>query len=303
MPQTADEQKIEAAGGLTPILEAASLNAVLAHNWRISSFSGLTRDIHQPAHGGSARSGEDSILDFPAGSHVGLLLHELLEHLDFQLNIQIQCTDLLPRLTPRFGLDSNDYTNTLSGWMETLMLCPINEAGLTLSALSAKQRMNELAFDFALDELDIEKLNTFLQGIAGPALAPVTVNNFSGLITGVIDLVFEHRGKYYLADYKSNFLGASLLDYTADKLQAAIYDRRYDLQYLLYSVALHRYLAQWLPDYEYEHHFGGVYYLFIRAMRPRHGNRYGVFFDLPDYDVLQQLALLMSTSTAKRGEQ
>ena len=244
-----------------------------------------------------------SILDFPAGSHVGLLLHELLEHLDFQQNIQIQCTDLLPRLTPRFGLDSNDYTNTLSGWMETLMHCPINEAGLTLSALSTKQRLNELAFDFALDELDIEKLNTFLQGIAGPALAPVTVNNFNGLITGVIDLVFEHHGKYYLADYKSNFLGASLQDYTADKLQAAIYDRRYDLQYLLYSVALHRYLTQRLPGYEYEHHFGGVYYLFIRAMRPQHGNRYGVFFDLPDYDVLQQLDLLMSTSTATRGEQ
>lgn len=303
LPQTTDGQKIDAAGELAPILEAASLNAVLANNWRISSFSGLTRDIHQAAHGGSARSGEDSILDFPAGSHVGLLLHELLEHLDFQQNIQTQCADLLPRLTPRFGLDSNDYTNTLSGWMETLMHCSINEAGLTLSALSAKQRLNELAFDFALDELDIEKLNTFLQSIAGPALAPVTVNNFGGLITGVIDLVFEHDGKYYLADYKSNFLGASLQDYTADRLQAAIYDRRYDLQYLLYSVALHRYLTQRLPDYEYEHHFGGVYYLFIRAMRPQHGSRYGVFFDLPDYDVLQQLDLLMSTSTARRGEQ
>ena len=187
--------------------------------------------------------------------------------------------------------------------METLMLCPINDAGLTLSALSVKQRLNELAFDFALDELDIAKLNTFLQGLAGPVLAPVAVNNFCGLITGVIDLVFEHQGKYYLADYKSNFLGASLQDYTTDKLQVAIYDRRYDLQYLLYSVALHRYLAQRLPDYKYERHFGGVYYLFIRAMRPRHGNRYGVFFDLPDYDDLNELDLLMSTSAAKRGEQ
>ena len=92
-------------------------------------------------------------------------------------------------------------------------------------------------------------------------------------------------------------------DYTTDKLQVAIYDRRYDLQYLLYSVALHRYLAQRLPDYKYERHFGGVYYLFIRAMRPRHGNRYGVFFDLPDYDDLNELDLLMSTSAAKRGEQ
>ena len=59
-------------------------------------------------------------------------------------------------------------------------------------------------------------------------------------------------------------------------------DRRYDLQYLLYSIALHRYLSQRIPDYRYEQHFGGVYYLFIRAMRPQYGPAYGVFFDLPD---------------------
>jgi len=278
-------------------LQPASFKAILANNWRISSFSGLTRDIHQTAHGGSSGKGEDAILDFPAGSHVGLLLHSVLERLDFQLPIENQCAELLPRFAPQFDLDSYEYQATLSRWMASLMHCPLNGSGLTLSSLSMAQRLNELAFDFALDELQIDRLNSFLQDLAGQHLPPLELDNFRGMITGIIDLVFEHEGKYYLADYKSNFLGASLYDYTPDKLQLAIYDRRYDLQYLLYSVALHRYLAKRVPDYHYELHFGGVYYLFIRAMRPQHGQQYGVFFNLPDYNRIVELDHLMAAST------
>ena len=301
LPQTDDTEALTLFSEPTPVLQAIQFSVALASNWRISSFSSLTRDIHQTAHGGSSGPGEDFILDFPAGSHVGLLLHHVLEQLDFQQPVKSQCAEWLPRYAPRFGLDSNEYQNAVTRWMETLMSSPIDGSGLSLSSLSNQQRLNELAFDFALDELDIESLNSFLQRLAGRQLAALEISSFGGLITGVIDLVFEHEGKYYLADYKSNFLGARLEDYTADKLRLAIYDRRYDLQYLLYSVALHRYLTQRVPDYNYEKHFGGVYYLFIRAMRPQHGNRYGVFFDLPRYHDLEQLDQLLSTATPVAG--
>ena len=107
------------------------------------------------------------------------------------------------------------------------------------------------------------------------------------MITGVIDLVFEYQGRYYLADYKSNYLGNDLQDYSADKLRQAMLDRRYDLQSLLYLLALHRFLAQRIPDYQYERHFGGSYYLFLRAMRAEHGPRYGVFFERPDLATIE----------------
>jgi exodeoxyribonuclease V beta subunit len=123
------------------------------------------------------------------------------------------------------------------------------------------------------------------------------------MITGVIDLVFEYQGKYYLADYKTNYLGASLEDYSSGNLLRAILDRRYDLQYLLYSIALHRYLSQRVANYTYERHFGGVYYLFIRAMRPEHGPAYGVYFDLPDFNDLGALDSLLTAQSEPGWQQ
>jgi exodeoxyribonuclease V beta subunit len=295
LPQPTNGLKMDLSVNRAP-LEAAAFKRKPGVDWQIASFTGLTRDIHQVAHGGSSGISGDSILDFPAGSHVGLLLHSLLEHLDFQGDIQAQCADLLPLYAPRFDLDSADYRKTLCHWMETLMTSPLNPGGLTLSALSTRQRLNELAFDFSLDSFSVDKLNHLLANISGDELTPINVDSFRGLITGVIDLVFEYQGKYYLADYKSNYLGASLGDYTQQNLKRAIFDRRYDLQYLLYSVALHRYLSQRIPDYQYERHFGGVYYLFIRAMRPSQQPLHGVYFELPNYADLNALDTLMSGS-------
>jgi exodeoxyribonuclease V beta subunit len=101
-----------------------------------------------------------------------------------------------------------------------------------------------------------------------------------GVLKGYIDLVFEYQGRFYLADYKSNWLGHGPADYARPALWAAIAEHRYDLQYLVYTVALHRYLRQRLPDYDYARHFGGVYYLFLRGMAPDHGTA-GIWYDCP----------------------
>ena len=76
---------------------------------------------------------------------------------------------------------------------------------------------------------------------------------------GFIDLVFETEGRYYLVDYKSNWLGMSLEDYHAARLPAVITQAGYPLQYLLYTVAVHRYLRHRLAGYDYDRDFGGVY--------------------------------------------
>jgi exodeoxyribonuclease V beta subunit len=90
-----------------------------------------------------------------------------------------------------------------------------------------------------------------------------------------------------------------LQDYAPDRLQQAMLDRRYDLQSLLYALALHRLLALRQPDYDYDRHFGGSYYLFLRAMRPQQGNRYGVHFERPGLDAIEQFDALFSYSPAQ----
>ncbi len=44
-------------------------------------------------------------------------------------------------------------------------------------------------------------------------------------------------------------------------------ENNYHLQYLIYTVAVKKYLKSRLPDFNYERDFGGVIYLFLRGMR------------------------------------
>jgi exodeoxyribonuclease V beta subunit len=275
-----------------PAAQLAKFSRSSMTQWRINSFTALTRGIHQPAHFGATASQDDPVLDFPAGSHVGLLLHSLLENIDFQQDIRKQCTQLFPRLLPLAGI-SPEHESTLLAWLEHIVSTPLDGAAMTLGNISSRQRLNELAFDFALDHLNIDALNQFMQSLSPLPLQAVSSPEFCGLITGVIDLVFEYQGRYYLADYKSNLLGSNLEDYRPENLQQAMLGRRYDLQALLYTVALHRLLALRLPNYDYEQHFGGCYYLFLRAMRPQHGRHYGIHFDRPELKTIQQLDQLM----------
>ena len=98
-----------------------------------------------------------------------------------------------------------------------------------------------------------------------PVMLP-SYKKLSGMMHGFIDLIFEYQGKYYLCDYKSSHLGDNFQDYQFDALLDNVEKNYYDLQYLIYSLALHRYLKQTLVDYDVNQHFGGVYYLYLRGM-------------------------------------
>ena len=99
-------------------------------------------------------------------------------------------------------------------------------------------------------------------------------------------------------DYKSNWLGAEPAAYRRSRLDEAMARESYVLQYLIYIVALHRYLRLRLPDYDYERHFGGVFYLFLRGMDPALGSDCGVFRDRPSLALVEALDALMATGRA-----
>lgn len=101
-----------------------------------------------------------------------------------------------------------------------------------------------------------------------------------GFLTGAIDLIARSHGRYYIIDWKSNFLGNKIHNYHEDALLWAIMDHHYFLQYTIYTMALHRYLSLRLPGYNYSEHFGGIYYLFVRGLSTtQEDHDYGVFYD------------------------
>jgi exodeoxyribonuclease V beta subunit len=288
LPEPA-ESPIRPPAEAAPELAPRPFGGRIATDWRISSFSALTRDVHSGPAIPRSPAAEDVAMRFPAGTQVGSYLHLLLERIDFQGDVRAQVLALSARVAPRFGIDHARWGADAAELLERVVQTPLDANGLRLAAIPAARRLSELEVDFATEPVSIPALNRLLARAAGEPLAPLEVEGFQGLVNGVVDLVVEHEGRYYIADYKSNYLGGAFADYAAERLRAVVYERRYDLQFLLYTLALHRYLGRRLPGYDYARHFGGVYCLFLRGMRPESGPRCGVFPIRPALDVLAEL--------------
>jgi exodeoxyribonuclease V beta subunit len=169
--------------------------------------------------------------------------------------------------------------------------------GIVLGAIPAAKRLAELEFSLPAPSVSALTLNAVLKrdGYDVPRLA---FRDLEGYLKGYIDLVFEHDGRYYVLDWKSNHLGYAASDYGPAALAEAMAEHGYHLQYLLYSLALERYLRHRLPDYDRDRHFGGVLYLFVRGVRPDwrndDGSATGIYFHRPAAATLARLEALFA---------
>ena len=151
------------------------------------------------------------------------------------------------------------------------------------------RRLVELEFHFPVEGLDRARLSSRLveHGYPDPfvradgATGAPSPSAAHGFLRGYIDLVVEHDARWYVLDYKSNWLGPRPDDYAPGALEEAMRVGNYTLQALIYLVALHRHLALRLPGYQYERHMGGAFYLFLRGIDPTAGMRRGVHFERP----------------------
>jgi exodeoxyribonuclease V beta subunit len=109
-------------------------------------------------------------------------------------------------------------------------------------------------------------------------------------MNGLMDLFFEWEGKFYILDWKSNYLGDRVEDYSEEQLKTAMAENNYHLQYHLYTLAAVRYLQSRIPEFDYDSQFGGVIYLFVRGVR--RGRREGIFFTMPDRKVIEGMDAL-----------
>ncbi|MBH02997.1 MAG: exodeoxyribonuclease V subunit beta [Xanthomonadales bacterium] len=161
-----------------------------------------------------------------------------------------------------------------------------------LAGLAGANMLTEMEFMLRLRGQRLGTLIDTLRahGYLGAALGGHPAQTLYGLMQGFIDLVVERDGRFYILDYKTNRLGDTPADYDGPALQRAITRSHYDLQYLIYTVALHRHLGRCLPDYDPALHLGGVQYLFVRALDGR--STAGVYLDMPDIVLINALDAL-----------
>jgi exodeoxyribonuclease V beta subunit len=152
-----------------------------------------------------------------------------------------------------------------------------------LNQVTIEKRINELEFDFLLSPFNTAQLQA-LSSDAHPFRIK-SIDELEGIMNGKIDLFFEHEGKYYILDWKSNFLGNSLEFYDTEHVKAAMYENNYNLQYLIYTVALTKYLKLRKPDFDYDRDFGGVIYLFLRGVRA--GEQTGIYYTKPKKQLIK----------------
>ena len=302
----------------------AALTPQRAHHslWWTASFSAITRGLVSESKRDEAVA--DAITDaateasasstpapesispwqsFPAGARYGTLLHDLLEWLsqnhwpvanphapEWATHAWAQ---LLERKTSWLQLDDAAQAQ-LEPWLHAVVSTPLpldslQAAPLTLNALTPDHMWPEMEFNLEVQQLSASVLDHHIQahvcpGAHRPALQP---RMMQGMLTGSLDLVLQHDGRYWVVDYKSNKLDS----YDSATLQDAVLHKRYEVQYVLYTLALHRLLKVRLPNYNYAQHMGGAVYLFMRGISSAGA---GVHVDRPPQALIETLDALFA---------
>lgn len=288
-----------------PLKQQALFRARVGHrslfaSWRFASFSSLFSRADsavqiEPSNTSLAYPADD-ILHFPRGIVAGEYLHRLFELTDFTqpASWPAAVERVLHERTLPAGGEPAVLRSMLTGLLSNLAHTELTP-GLKLTMVNPKRVFRELEFTFSADALDLSAVRELLKkhhylDVTFEAKA------LTGYIKGAIDFVFEHAGQFWIADWKSNYLGATPADYNQASLHVAMSVHGYHLQALLYTLAVHRYLRIKQPAYDYATHYGGYAYLFVRGVRPDwriEGQAAGVYHHKPPLEVIEALDRLM----------
>lgn len=286
-----------------------AFNRSLQRSWRVSSFTGLSESAHEhesPDHDVQANAKAASevqvsmvepegIHAFPRGAQAGVFWHELLEEI-----LMHRVRDKRVFVSDTMKKYSMDVAwlpvvdKVLTQWLDTPLYSPLDVTPMVLSKLDA--RVAEMEFVYPVQGL---RADAFLNlpdvpPVYAEALKQLDFSTLNGYLKGFMDLVCRHDGRYYVVDYKTNWLGSDAAAYTPERLERAVAESHYYLQYWLYVLALHRHLRATLGvHYDYERDMGGARYLFLRGID---ASTQGVYARKPSHALIHALDKLMEGS-------
>jgi exodeoxyribonuclease V beta subunit len=278
--------------------------------WRLTSFTGLVADAHSeesrdvadpllvPALPGE-RAVATGFRAFPAGRQGGIALHDIFESLDFRRTVEPRTREMVQRTLSRHGLfddtaEGATRVDDVTQMLHTVSTAPIPGASFALAQVPVRDSLREWRFDLSVNTASARRIADVLVTHGSPharAYAPVlrTLRDsvVGGYLSGVVDIAFEHEGRWWLVDWKSNHLGDGDEDYAPEALSHAMMQAHYTLQYHLYLLALHRHLQLRQPGYDAAKHWGGVAYVFLRGVTGTGDD--GWFRDTPTPALLEAL--------------
>ncbi|HGO4266966.1 exodeoxyribonuclease V subunit beta [Klebsiella pneumoniae] len=312
IPGELDLTPWQAPAATIPRLSARELQRRIADDWRVTSYSGLQQhgfsggqdllprlDVDAAGVGEVVEEPQLTPHQFPRGAAPGTFLHSLFEELDFTQPVP---EGWMAEKLQLSGFDAQ-WAPVLTDWLGGVLKTRLPGPDIALNQLAARDKQVEMAFYLPITQLlTAERLDALIRQY-DPLSAdtpPLDFRQVHGMLKGFIDLVFRHEGRYYLLDYKSNWLGEDREAYTRPAMEQAMRAHRYDLQYQLYSLALHRYLRHRLADYDYDRHFGGVIYLFLRGMDGQEGGQ-GIFTTRPVRPLIDGLDQLFAGETQEEA--
>lgn len=324
---TIDVVEIPEPGAATPFVPirddgmafaGRKFSGVISSDWRVASFTAFAsqeitaselpdRDERNAGKevSGSRDAGapaEKSIFTFPRGTQAGIFFHEIFEGLNFARSSPEAVGCLVEKGLEKFGFD-REWQPHVCDMVSRVLTTPLAgpEGAFSLAAIKPGSWIAELEFYFPLQFITSDLLTACLRkwgalhepADLGKVCASLKFRPVRGMVRGFMDMVFEHGGRYYLIDWKSNHLGGRVEDYAREALKTAMENNLYPLQYLLYTVALNRYLSLRVRGYDYATHFGGVLYVFLRGVSPERGEACGFFRDLPPLEMIAELTQLL----------
>ncbi|HWJ94755.1 MAG TPA: UvrD-helicase domain-containing protein, partial [Telluria sp.] len=228
-----------------PLVDAATFDGQFERDWTVGSFTSLARH----ATAAPLRAMDETLLEeppaevqpmatddapwhrFPRGSVPGNFLHEQLEWIaneGFDSTGDAYFDERLGQRCDRAGW-GHRKDDTIA-WLRKVVATPLPPLSAALADIKAP--LPEMEFWFPSEQLAVGKLDRLcrerlLGGVPRPFLP---ARELHGMLKGFADLVFEHEGRYWVLDYKSNALGVGDAAYTRNAMAQAMGDHRYDIQ-------------------------------------------------------------------------
>ena len=210
--------------------------------------------------------------DMPGGIDVGLMFHDILEYIDYGLVLKKRAPgrktigsltddpntrEMILKQMEVHGINERweEYIFTVIRNTLTTPVTPVGD-GFSLAHLRKEDRLHEVEFYYSFPDRETH----------------------DGFIRGFVDLVFRKGQKFYIADWKSNYLETG---YDTESMEKNMDHAHYHLQYKLYAIAILRWLKQTMADqFDPDKNFGGIFYFYLRGMGT--GKGHGVYYVSPD---------------------